>query len=38
VDEDDDGRVVFKRDIYDRDQPLARALNDRFDFGSRPGL
>jgi murein L,D-transpeptidase YcbB/YkuD len=38
VDEEDDGRVVFKRDIYDRDQPFAHALNDRFDFGSRPGL
>jgi murein L,D-transpeptidase YcbB/YkuD len=36
VDEDDDGRVVFKRDIYDRDEPLARVLADRFEFGSRP--
>ena len=38
VDEDDAGRVVFRRDVYDRDQPLARALNDRFAFGSRPSL
>lgn len=38
VDEDDDGRVVFRQDIYDRDAPFARALNDRFVPGSRPGL
>jgi len=38
VDEDDDGRVIFRHDVYDRDWPLARALNDRFAFGSRPGL
>jgi murein L,D-transpeptidase YcbB/YkuD len=38
VDEDDDGRVVFKRDIYDRDESLARALADRFESGSRPSL
>jgi murein L,D-transpeptidase YcbB/YkuD len=38
VDEDDAGRLVFRRDVYDRDQPLARALNDRFAFGSRPSL
>jgi murein L,D-transpeptidase YcbB/YkuD len=38
VDEDDDGRVMFRQDVYDRDPPLARALNDRFAFGSRPGL
>ena len=38
VDEDDDGRVVFKRDVYGRDALLWRALNDRFDFGTRPVL
>lgn len=38
VDEDDLGRVVFKRDVYGRDGPLWQALNDRFSFGSRPGL
>ena len=38
VDETDDGRIVFKRDIYDRDARLWHALNQRFEFGSRPGL
>lgn len=38
VDEDDAGRVVFKRDIYERDSRLWRALNARFDIGNRPGL
>jgi murein L,D-transpeptidase YcbB/YkuD len=38
VDEADDGRIVFKRDIYDRDARLWQALNERFQFGSRPAL
>jgi len=38
VDETDDGRIVFKRDVYDRDSRLWQALNRRFEFGSRPGL
>jgi len=38
VDETDDGRIVFKRDVYDRDARLWQALNERFEFGSRPGL
>jgi murein L,D-transpeptidase YcbB/YkuD len=38
VDETDDGRIVFKRDIYDRDARLWQALNERFQFGSRPAL
>jgi len=38
VDEDDQGRIVFKRDVYDRDPALARALDARFAFGSRPRL
>ena len=38
VDETDDGRIVFKRDVYDRDARLWQALNQRFEFGSRPGL
>jgi murein L,D-transpeptidase YcbB/YkuD len=38
VDETDDGRIVFKRDVYDRDARLWEALNARFEFGSRPGL
>ena len=38
VDETDDGRIVFKRDVYDRDAHLWRALNERFDFGSRQVL
>jgi murein L,D-transpeptidase YcbB/YkuD len=37
VDEDDLGRVVFRRDIYGRDPLLWRALNERFEFGPRPG-
>jgi L,D-transpeptidase YcbB len=36
VDEDAFGRVVFKRDIYGRDPPLAEALDARFEFGRRP--
>ncbi len=38
VDEDDAGRIIFKRDIYDRDPALARALDERFAFGSRPAI
>ena len=38
VDETEDGRIVFKRDVYDRDARLWQALNQRFEFGSRPGL
>ena len=38
VDEDDYGRVIFKRDIYGRDALLWRALHDRFEFGTRPVL
>jgi len=38
VDEDDAGRIVFKRDVYDRDPALARALDARFAFGSRPEI
>lgn len=36
VDEDAQGRIVFKRDPYDRDPPLAAALDQPFRFGSRP--
>jgi murein L,D-transpeptidase YcbB/YkuD len=36
VDEDAKGRVVFKRDPYGHDAPLAAALDRRFSFGSRP--
>ncbi|MCU0976507.1 MAG: L,D-transpeptidase family protein [Steroidobacteraceae bacterium] len=36
VDEDLQGRIVFKRDPYDRDPPLAAALDQPFRFGSRP--
>jgi murein L,D-transpeptidase YcbB/YkuD len=36
VDEDDQGRIVFKRDPYGRDAPLAAALDQPFRFGSRP--
>jgi murein L,D-transpeptidase YcbB/YkuD len=35
VDEDAQGRIVFKRDPYDRDPPLAAALDEPFRFGSR---
>jgi len=38
VDEDDLGRVVFRRDVYGRDALLWQAVNGRFSFGSRPGL
>jgi len=38
VDEDDAGRVIFKRDVYNRDAALARALDRRFSFGSRPAI
>ena len=38
VDEDDLGRVVFRRDVYGRDALLWQAMNGRFAFGSRPGL
>jgi len=38
VDEDDLGRVVFRRDVYGRDALLWRTVNGRFSFGSRPGL
>jgi hypothetical protein len=30
--------VMFRQDVYDRDPPLARALNDRFAYGSRASL
>lgn len=36
VDQDDAGRVVFKRDVYGRDPPLLRALDAKFQFGTRP--
>lgn len=36
VDQDDLGRVVFKRDVYDRDPRLLRALDAKFQFGTRP--
>lgn len=36
VDEDARGRIVFKRDPYDRDPPLAAALDQPFRFGRRP--
>lgn len=36
VDEDERGRIVFKRDVYDRDPSLAAALDARFRFGARP--
>ena len=35
ADEDDTGRVVFKRDVYGRDARLRRALDDTFRFGTR---
>jgi murein L,D-transpeptidase YcbB/YkuD len=35
ADEDADGRVVFKRDVYGRDARLLRALDGRFRFGTR---
>lgn len=35
VDQDEAGRVVFKRDVYDRDPPLLRALDAKFHFGTR---
>jgi L,D-transpeptidase YcbB len=35
ADLDPDGRVVFKRDVYQRDARLLRALNGRFNFGTR---
>jgi murein L,D-transpeptidase YcbB/YkuD len=35
VDQDDTGNTVFKRDIYGRDPPLLRALDGRFELGSR---
>lgn len=38
VDEDPQGRIVFKRDPYGRDAPLAAALDSRFQPGSRPSL
>ena len=38
ADEDDLGRVVFKRDVYGRDGLLWQAFNGRFSFGTRPGL
>jgi murein L,D-transpeptidase YcbB/YkuD len=36
VDEDRQGRVVFKRDPYDRDPALAAALDQPFSSGTRP--
>ena len=35
ADEDPDGRIVFKRDVYRRDARLLRALDGRFNFGTR---
>ncbi len=35
ADEDPDGHVVFKRDVYGRDARLLRALDGRFRFGTR---
>jgi L,D-transpeptidase YcbB len=35
ADEDPDGRIVFKRDLYHRDARLLRALDGRFSFGGR---
>ena len=35
ADLDPDGRVVFKRDVYQSDARLLRALNGRFNFGTR---
>ena len=35
ADEDDAGRVVFKRDVYGRDARLRRALDEPFRFGTR---
>ena len=35
ADEDNAGRVVFKRDVYGRDARLRRALDDSFRFGTR---
>jgi murein L,D-transpeptidase YcbB/YkuD len=37
ADEDPDGRIVFKRDLYHRDAPLLRALDGRVSFGVRLG-
>jgi murein L,D-transpeptidase YcbB/YkuD len=36
VDRDDAGRVVFRRDVYERDARLLKALEAPFVFGSRP--
>ncbi len=36
ADEDQDGRVVFKRDVYKRDDKLRRALDGTFSVGGRP--
>ncbi len=36
LDEDARGRIVFKRDPYGRDAPLATALDRPFAFGARP--
>ena len=35
ADEDEDGRTVFKRDLYRRDARLGRALDGKFSVGSR---
>jgi len=35
ADADPDGRIVFKRDVYNRDPRLLRALDGRFSFGTR---
>jgi murein L,D-transpeptidase YcbB/YkuD len=35
ADEDADGRTVFKRDVYQRDAKLTRALDSRFSVGTR---
>jgi murein L,D-transpeptidase YcbB/YkuD len=38
VDADADGHTLFKRDVYQRDAKLLRALDSRFSVGSRPKI
>ncbi len=35
---DDEDRVIFRQDIYDRDAGVLEALNSDFSFGDRPVL
>jgi murein L,D-transpeptidase YcbB/YkuD len=35
---DDEGRMIFRQDIYDRDAGVLEALNSDFSFGDRPVL